>query len=64
MTRVFRQRGAGPRAALWLAVFGIFLLAVAAKCDERIQLFPRLHGGETLQLRKPCAPESLRENQK
>ena len=48
MTRAFRERGAGPRAALWLAVFGILLLAVAAKCDDRIQLFPRLHGGETL----------------
>ncbi|MGB2636208.1 MAG: hypothetical protein WAM58_19925 [Candidatus Acidiferrum sp.] len=49
MTRVFRQRGAGPRAALWLAVFGVFLFAVGAWCDERVQLFPRLHGGETLQ---------------
>lgn len=48
MRPAFRQRGAGPRAALWLAVFGILLLAVAARCEDRIQLFPRLHGGESL----------------
>jgi hypothetical protein len=48
MRHVLCQCGAGRGAALRLAVFGLLLLGVAAKCEDRIQLFPRLHGGETL----------------
>jgi hypothetical protein len=48
MKRASRQRRNAPCSAVCLAVFGILLLGVAAKCDDRIQLFPRLHGGETL----------------